>query len=126
MKISKIILFAAAFVGGIYITSEEGKQVRQVLEKKKSTFKPIINDLLEQANKVLKGSQSIKSSQIRANIDRLVTEAKTTLVEIDLEKTIDKIKEAVRVASKKIREAFNEVEKNQQPKKVKNKVQKTN
>ncbi len=118
MKISKLALIAFAFIGGIYITSEEGKQVRQVLEKKKSIFKPIINDLLDQANKVLKGSQTIKSSQICANIERLVTEAKSTIVEIDLEKTIDTIKEAISVCSRKLREAFNELEKTQHPKKI--------
>ncbi len=118
----KFFLIAAAFIGGIYITSEEGKQVRQVLEKKKSTFKPIINDLLQQTNKVLKGSQTIKSSEIRTNIERLVNEAKKTLIEIDLEKTIDTIKQAISVASKKIRIAFNEVEKNEHTKVTKSLV----
>lgn len=112
----KVFLIAAAFIGGIYITSEEGKQVRQVLEKKKSTFKPIIDDLLQQSNKVIKGSQTIRSGEIRANIERLISEAKKTLVEIDLEKTIDTIKQAISVASKKIRIAFGEVEKNEHPK----------
>lgn len=111
MKITRILMLASAFIGGIYITSEEGKQARKVLEKKRSTFKPIIDDLLEQANKVLKGAKTIKSSQIRTNIDRLVEEAKNTLVEIKLEKTIDMIKQAISVSSKKIREAFNELEK---------------
>ncbi|WP_127942891.1 hypothetical protein [Mycoplasma sp. ATU-Cv-703] len=111
MKISTLFWIAAAVIGGIYVTSEEGKQVRRVLEKKKSAFKPIVDDLLRQANEILQGSQEVNSSQVRANVDKLVKQAKLTLSEIDLEKTIDTIKESIRVATKKIRQAFNEVEK---------------
>lgn len=113
MKMTKWILIAAAFVGGVYIASEEGKQIRKALEKKKSAFKPIINDLLEQAGKVLKGAESIKSSEIRSNIEKLISEAKSSLTQINLELTMEAIKDAIKMASHKIREAFSEVGKHQ-------------
>lgn len=110
MGIKTWIAMAGAAVAGIYLTSEEGKKAREALRKKKSTFEPIIKDLLKQANEVLDGSKKINSEEIRANVELLVNEAKNTLVSIDLEKTVDTIKEAVAVASKKIRTATNEAE----------------
>lgn len=101
---------AAAAVAGIYLTSEEGKKAREALKKKKSTFEPIIKDLIKQANEVLEGTRQINSDEIRANIEVLVNEAKGTLTTIDLEKTVDTIKDAIKVATKKIRTAANDVE----------------
>lgn len=101
---------AAAAVAGIYLTSEEGKKAREALKKKKSTFEPIIKDLIKQANEVLEGTRQINSDEIRANIEVLVNEAKGTLTAIDLEKTVDTIKDAIKVATKKIRTAANDVE----------------
>lgn len=105
---------AAAAVAGIYLTSEEGKKAREAIAKKRSTFEPVIKDLLKQANQVLDGSRKINSSEIRANVEILVNEAKNTLVSIDLEKTIDTIKEAIQVSTRKIREASNETTKHTQ------------
>lgn len=108
MGVKTWVAMAAAAVAGIYLTSEEGKKAREALKKKKSTFEPVIKDLLKQANEVLDGTKKINSEEIRANIELLVNEAKNTLVSIDLEKTVDTIKDAIKVASKKIRDASNE------------------
>ena len=108
--LKKLIMIAGAAIGGIYLTSEEGKNARATLLKKKSTFEPIVKDLLKQANEVLEGSKSINSKEVKANIDLLVDEAKNTLVELDLDKAADTIKEAIKVSSKKIRIALNEAE----------------
>ncbi len=107
----KLLLISVAAIGGIYLTSEEGKQARASLMKKKSTFEPIIKDLLKQVNEVLEGSKQINSDEIRANVNLLVKEAKQAIVEIDLEKTVESVRDAIRVASRKIREAENEFEK---------------
>lgn len=106
--IKKLLLILGAAVGGIYLTSEEGKKAREAIRRKKSTFSPIIKDLLKQANNVLDGSQKINSTEIKANIEKLISDAKKTLSEIDLEKTIEYIKDAIKVASKKISDAANE------------------
>lgn len=108
MGVKTWVAMAAAAVAGIYLTSEEGKKAREALKKKKSTFEPVIKDLIKQANEVLDGTKKINSEEIRANIELLVNEAKNTLVSIDLEKTVDTIKDAIKVASKKIRDASNE------------------
>lgn len=110
MGLKTWIAMAGAAVAGIYLTSEEGKKAREALKKKKSTFEPIIKDLLKQANEVLDGTKKINSEEIRANVELLVNEAKNTLVSIDLEKTVDTIKDAIQVASKKIRVASNDAE----------------
>lgn len=112
----KLLLITAAAIGGIYLTSEEGKQARAALMKKKATFEPIVKDLMKQVNEVLEGSKQINSDEIRANVNLLVKEAKATLVEIDLEKTTEAIREAIKVASKKIREAADEVDKSEEVK----------
>ena len=109
--LKKVLLIAAAAVGGIYLTSEEGKQARTALMKKKSTFEPIVKDLMNQMNEVLEGSKQVNSDEVRANINLLVKEAKQTLVEVDLEKTVEAIRDAIKIASKKIREASDELEK---------------
>lgn len=120
--IRKLLLITAAAIGGIYLTSEEGKQARAALMKKKSTFEPIVKDLLKQVNSILEGSQEINSDEIRANVNLLVKEAKQTIVEIDLEKTVETVREAIKVASAKIREAENEIDKSKQefPKRIAN------
>lgn len=104
MGIKTLFLIAAAAVGGIYLTSDEGKEARKVLQKRKSTFKPIIDDLLKQANEVLQGTKELNSPEMRKSIEALVNEAKDVLLSFDLEKTVDGIRESIIVASKKIRE----------------------
>lgn len=108
--IKKMLLIAAAAMGGIYLVSDEGKGARENLLKKKSSFEPVVKDLLKQANEVLDGKKEINSKEIKANIDLLINEAKKTLIDLDLDKTTETIKEAIRVASKKIRIAANESE----------------
>ena len=120
MALKTLFSMAAAAIGGIYLTSDEGKKAREALQKKKSTFEPIIKDLLKQAGEILEGSKKINSDEIRANTEKLISEAKNTLVDIDPEKAIDTIQEAIKVASKKIREASNSVDKRKkvEPKKA--------
>lgn len=107
----KLLLIAGAAIGGIYLTSDEGKNARESLLKKKSTFEPIIKDLIAQSNEILEGTKSIDSKEVKANIDLLVDETKKSLLELDLDKTAETIKEAIRVASKKLRVAMVEAEK---------------
>lgn len=111
MSLKTLFAMAAAAVGGIYLTSEEGKKAREALQKKKSTFEPIIKDLLVQAGEVLEGSKKINSDEVRANVETLVNEAKKTLIDLDLEKAADGIKAAIKVASEKLRVASNETKK---------------
>lgn len=111
----KLLLIGMAAVGGIYITSEEGKQARAALMRKKSSFEPIVKDLMKQLNEVLEGSKQVNSDEVRANINMLVKEAKQTIVEIDFEKTVEVVRDALKVASRKIREAENEMEQAKNP-----------
>ena len=109
-SLKSVLLIAASVVGGIYITSEEGKKARKVLEKRKSVFKPIVDDLLQKSKKILDGSETIDSDEVKANIEYLTSEAKNTLLSINLDDAIETIREAIKVSSKKIREAFSELE----------------
>lgn len=109
--LKKLLFIAASAVGGIYLTSDEGKNVRKALLEKKSTFKPIIDDLLKQANEVLEGTKDLESEELKLNLDKLVNEAKVSLIELDLDKTMETIKDAIKVASKQIRKASAETEK---------------
>ena len=111
MKLKSIFLMAAAAVAGIYLTSDEGKKARQALQKKKSAIEPIIKDLLTQANEVLDGSKQLDSDAIKLNINKLVTEAKNTLINLDLDKAIKTSREAIKIATKKINDASNDVTK---------------
>lgn len=111
MALKTLFAMAAAAVGGIYLTSEEGKKAREALQKKKSTFEPIIKDLLVQAGEVLEGSKKINSDEVRANVEMLVNEAKKSLIDVDLEKAADTIKSAIKVATEKLRIASNETKK---------------
>ena len=123
--LKKLLLITGAAVAGIYLTSEEGKKAREGLLKKKNAFQPIISDLSQRATEALEESKEINSKEVKANIEQLVEEAKQIIVDIDLEKTVEMIKDAIQVASKKIRKAIEETEKtNQKPKKTK-KVEKT-
>lgn len=106
----KLFLVVAAAVGGIYLTSEEGKNARIALLQKKNTFEPIIKDLLRQAQDVLEGSKRINTNEIRVNIDMLINEAKNSLIDMDFDATISTIREAIAVASKKIRLASEEID----------------
>ena len=109
--IRKALLIAASAVAGIYLTSDEGKNARKALQKKKVALEPIIKDLIKQANAILDGTGELNSEQIRANVDLLVNETKKSLIDLDLDKTSETIKDAIRVASRKLSDASNDVEK---------------
>ena len=109
--IKKALLIAASAVAGIYLTSDEGKNARKALQKKKIALEPIIKDLIKQANSILDGTGELNSEQMRANVDLLVTETKKSLIELDLDKTSETIKEAIKVASNKLSNTSNDVEK---------------
>lgn len=111
MKIKTILLMGAAAVAGIYLTSEEGKAARKSLQKKKTIILPAIKELISEANQVLEGSKEINSDEIRANIEKIISEVKLSLSNLDLEKSIDISKKAIRVASNKINDVSNEVDK---------------
>lgn len=108
MGLKTMLAMTAAAIGGIYLTSDEGKKARDALRKKKSAFEPIVRKLLKQANEVLEGTQKLDSKEIKINIQKLIGQAKKELLNINLDKTTETAKEAIRVASKKIREAANE------------------
>ena len=109
--LKKLLIITGAAVAGIYLTSEEGKKAREGLLKKKNAFQPIISDLTQRATEALEESKEINSKEVKANIEHLVDEAKQIIVDIDLDKTVEMIKEAIQVASKKIRKAIQETEK---------------
>jgi len=111
MKIKSLFLMAGAAVAGIYLTSEEGKKARLALQKKKSAIQPIIKDLIKQANDVLDGSKQLDSDKLKLSVNKLVDEAKSILINLDLDKAVETSKEAIKVASKKINEASNDVAK---------------
>lgn len=123
--IKKLLLITGAAIGGIYLTSEEGKNARESLLKKKSAFEPIIKDLLKQANEMLEGTKSINSNEVKANVDMLINEAKQSLIDLDLDKATETIKEAIRTSSKKIRIALNETENEMKSKGKKTAIKKT-
>jgi len=107
MNIKTILLMGVAAVGGIYLTSDEGKDARKALQKKKSILLPVVKDLLKEANEILDGSKEIKSDEIRANIEKIVKEVKLSLVNLDLEKAVETSKKAIRVASLKLNDVSN-------------------
>ena len=109
--IKKAILIAASAVVGIYLTSDEGKNARKALQKKKIALEPIIKDLIKQANAILDGTEELNSEQMRANVDLLVNETKKSLINLDLDKASETIKDAIRVASTKLSDTSNDVEK---------------
>ena len=109
--IRKAILIAASAVAGIYLTSDEGKNARKALQKKKIALEPIIKDLIKQANAILDGTGELNSEQLRSNVDLLVNETKKSLIDLDLDKASETIKDAIRVASTKLSDASNDVEK---------------
>ena len=108
MKFKSIFLIIASAIAGIYLTSPEGKNAREALKKKKSAFEPIIKDLLKQANLLLSGAKEINSEEIKTNVNFLLKSAKKQLLNIDLEKALETIQDAIKVANSKIRKAYNE------------------
>ena len=123
--LKKLLLITGSAIAGIYLTSEEGKKAREGLLKKKNAFQPIISDLAKRATEALEESKEINSKEVKANIEQLVEEAKQIIVDIDLDKTVEMIKDAIQVATKKIRKAIEETEKTNQPKTITNKNKQT-
>lgn len=109
--IGKLLLVVASVVGGIYLTSDEGKNARIAILKRKSAIEPIIKDLLSQANKALAGAEKVSAEDVRANINKLVNEARDIITTLDFDATLATIREAISVSSRKIRRAMDEVEK---------------
>ena len=109
--LKKLLLITGAAIAGIYLTSEEGKKAREGLLKKKNAFQPIISDLTKRAVDALEESKEINSKEVKANIELLIEEARQVILDIDLDKTVEMVQDAIRVASKKIRKAVEETEK---------------
>jgi len=110
-KITTLLAMAAAAVGGIYLTSDEGAKARKALHEKKNALKPVIEDLKKQTLEILEGTKEIDSDEIRVNIKLLIKEARKVLLEFDVDKTIESSKKAIQVAQRKIREANAEANK---------------
>ncbi|WKX02691.1 hypothetical protein [Candidatus Mycoplasma mahonii] len=110
MGIKTIILMGVAAVAGIYLTSEEGKNARKSLQKKKSVLLPVVRELLNEVNSMLEGSKEIKSDEIRANIEKIVSEIKLSLINLDLEKAFETSKKAIKVASAKLNDTSNVID----------------
>jgi len=104
-KITNLLAMAAAAVGGIYLTSDEGAKARKALLEKKNALKPVIEDLKKQTIDILEGTKKIDSDEIRVNVEVLLKEARKILLDFDVDKTIEATKNAIQVAQKKIREA---------------------
>ena len=107
--IKKILLMAGAAVAGIYLVSDEGKNARKALLKKKSLLEPVIKDLISQSNSVLDGTGELHSDQIRANIDLIVKDVRKTLLNLDLETVTTSIKEAIKVSARQLTSLENDV-----------------
>ena len=113
-KLRSLLLLVGSAIAGIYLTSEEGENVRRNLLKRRKVFQPIIKDILKQANEVLEGSKDLNSTEIRANIEKAVEEVKASIRKIDLEKAIQVSREAIKVAYKKINDVSNDMNKQKQ------------
>ena len=111
MKLKTILLMGAAAVGGIYLTSEEGKAARKSIQKKKTVLMPAIKELITEANLILEGSKEIKSDEVKANIQKILNEVKISLSNLDIEKAFETSKKAIKVASNKINDVSNQVDK---------------
>ena len=111
MKLKTIFLMGAAAVAGIYLTSEEGKAARKSIQKKKTVLMPAIKELINEANLILEGSKEIKSDEIKANIQKIINEVKISLSNLDIEKAFETSKKAIKVASNKINDVSNQVDK---------------
>ena len=113
-KIRSILMMVGSAIAGIYLTSEEGELARKNLQKRRKVFQPIIKDIIKQANDVLDGSKDLNSTEIRANIEKVVQEVRESIKKIDLEKAIQTSREAIKVAYKKINDISNEMNKQKQ------------
>lgn len=108
--LKSLLLISVAVVGGIYLTSDEGKDARKAIKKRTANFDPIIKELKDQVRQVLDDAQDVDSDALRANISKLGVEAKKVLLKINTDSAAEEVSKAIKVASKKIRLAMNNIE----------------
>ncbi len=110
MKVSTLLFLIGATAVGVHLQSEEGEENRKKLKEQMDNLSPIVNDIFKKLEAALTGSESIKSDEIRSNVEMKVNEVKKTIAKVDAKKVGDATEEAIKVASKKIRDIRAQIE----------------
>ncbi|TCG10404.1 hypothetical protein [Mycoplasma todarodis] len=110
MKVSTLLFLIGATAIGVHLQSEEGEENRKKLKEQMDNLSPIVNDIFKKLEAALTGAESIKSDEIRSNVEMKVNEVKKTIAKVDAKKVGDATEEAIKVASKKIRDIRTQIE----------------
>ncbi len=110
MKVSTLLFLIGATAIGVHLQSEEGEENRKKLKEQMDNLSPVVNDIFKKLEAALTGAESIKSDEIRTNVEMRVNEVKKTIAKVDAKKVGDATEEAIKVASKKIRDIRTQIE----------------
>ncbi len=109
MRLSTLIFLIGGSAAGVYLQSKEGEQSRKKLKESLDNIKPVLKDMLLKLDEVISDSKSIKSDEIRINIERKVDRLKKAITKLDSEKIASVTDQAVRDAAKKLRHLREEI-----------------
>ncbi|CAM9117888.1 hypothetical protein [Mycoplasma todarodis] len=110
MKVSTLLFLIGATAIGVHLQSEEGEENRKKLKEQMDNLSPVVNDIFKKLEAALTGAESIKSDEIRTNVEMRVNEVKKQIAKVDAKKVGDATEEAIKVASKKIRDIRTQIE----------------
>ncbi|CAM9137779.1 hypothetical protein MYMA111404_03270 [Mycoplasma marinum] len=110
MKLSTFLLLVGATAFGVHLNSEEGADTKKKLKEQIDNITPVVNELFNKLEEIVMNMDSIKSDEIKENVQKGVNEVKETIAKVDAKKVGDVTEEAIKVASKKIREIRTQIE----------------
>ena len=110
MKVSTLLFLIGATAVGVHLQSEEGEKNRKKLKEHVDNLSPIVNDVIKKLEATASRSETIKSDEIRANVEMKVNEVKNSISKVDAKKVGDAAEDAIKAASKKIRDIRTQIE----------------
>ncbi len=110
MKVSTLLFLIGATAAGVHLQSEEGEKNRKKIKEHVDNLSPIVNDIIKKLELTATRSETIKSDEIRANVEMKVNKIKNSISKVDAKKVGDATEEAIKAASKRIRDIRTQIE----------------
>ncbi len=109
MKLSTLIFIIGGTAAGIYLQSEEGNDSRKKLKESLDNVTPVLKDMAKKLESMVKETESIRSDEIRVNVERKIVSLKKTIAKIDANKVASVTDDTIKSIAKKFREIRTEI-----------------
>ena len=109
MKVKTLLIFGIGVVGGIYLSTQDGKKTKTKIKEYAFSLKPVIDDLLDKVDDLLKNISEIQYEDVKVNMEQRVDDLKNKIKSINTDSISSVAKIAIKDATKLLRKIREEV-----------------